>query len=243
MNARYLNSNFAEKHLIRHPLLRDWKGFEFFILGEFIIRTRKYQDDKYRSILHVLAQSELNMGREESAQFVSMYLLDVHNEFQQFTSFKERFKNESMLISAIRIYREYGSDGIRILQERRFINRNVVLVERLFALQESTVFDFNERLKKKLNELGPHRVLAECGVLLIKKRAYFGANLTKDHLFFMWLLSVALDPEDYASRYLATKSESDLERVYLSFVRKTGGVHQSMVKLTREVRSALRHYN
>lgn len=243
MNPKYLNAKFAEQYLVKYPLLTEWRRLEFFVLGDFIIRTRKHGDKKYRDILLVLAETEISLPREEAIKFVTNYLALISEEYEEFLSFTSKNKLFSSLLNAIRIYREYGSPGVRVLSERKFVPRIVVQLDKLFALHGNTTFQHSERLVAKLGFLGAHQFFAECGILLVRKRSYFGANLGKEHLFFIWVLSLALDPEDYASKYVSTKSEDDLERVFLTFVRKSGGVHQSMVKLTRDVRSGLRRFD
>ena len=115
-------------------------------------------------------------------------------------------------------------------------------VERVLSVSENSNFDFSTRLNGRIELIGPHARLVKGGYVILKKRPYFGANLSKDHRFFLWVLSVVVEPEEYAVRFLANKNLRDLDRSFMSFMRKSGGVHQTMVKLTRDIKSSIRKF-
>lgn len=242
MNSKYINAYFANKHFVTFPSMVEWRKLEFFIFGEFLIRERRYDDPKYLNILKTLALSDFLCSSDQSVSLVTDYVSVIKSEALDFESFNLKYYSHSQLTAGVQIYRDYGSDGINVLNDRRFVKRSTLLLERLFAMHKSQGFIGNSSLGVRFTLLGVNGVYAEMGLLVLKRRTYFGQNLTRELGFFLWFLNLALDSEDYAVKYVASKNVEDLERTYGAFVKKNGGMHQTVVKLTREVRAGLRRF-
>jgi hypothetical protein len=242
MNAHFLNNRFSEGRVVDFPILSDWRKLEFFAFAEYLIKSKRFHDHKYTEVITLVAMTDLNVDRQTAVEFVKAYIALVSKEAEDLLKFKERFSKDSTIVQGIELYDEYGSKGMKMLFERRFISRTVLNVERVLSVSENSNFDFSTRLNGRIELIGPHARLVKGGYVILKKRPYFGANLSKDHLFFLWVLSVVVEPEEYAVRFLANKNLRDLDRSFMSFMRKSGGVHQTMVKLTRDIKSSIRRF-
>ena len=243
MNAKFIHRRFAESELIRYPKLTDWKKMEFFIFAEFLIKERKFNDLKYVGILKTIAAADLGLSGTDLENFTRAYLEAVKAENQEFLSFGERYATSTNLLKAVDLYRTFGGEGMKLLAERRFTSRPVQAVERLLNLHAGQIAVISDNLGKRFDQLEANRKFAELGLLLIKKKSFFGANLPKDLVFFLWFLDMALDQEDYAVRYLSSKTIEELERSYLSILRKSGGLHQTVLRLHRDIRKGMARFN
>ena len=243
MNAKFIHRRFAESELIRYPKLTDWKKMEFFIFGEFLIKERKFNDSKYIGILKTIASADLGLSGTDLEDFTRAYLDAVKAENQDFVSFGERYSSASNLVKAVDLYNTFGGEGMKLLAERRFTSRPVQAVERLLNLYAGQIPMVSDKLGKRFDQLESNRKFAELGMLLVKKKSFFGANLSKDLVFFLWFLDMALDQEDYAVRYLSTKTLEELERSFLSILRKSGGLHQTVLRLHRDIRIGMARFN
>jgi hypothetical protein len=175
--------------------------------------------------------------------FTHAYLEAVKAENKEFISFGERYSTTTNLAKAVELYETFGSEGMRLLAERRFTSRPVQAVERLLNLHASQVVRISDKLGNRFDQLESNRKFAELGLLLVKKKSFFGANLPKDLVFFLWFLDMALDQEDYAVRYLSGRTLEELERSYLSILRKSGGLHQTVLRLHRDIRIGMARFN
>jgi hypothetical protein len=243
MNAKFIHRRFAESELIRYPKLTDWKKMEFFIFAEFLIKERKFNDSKYVGILKTIAAADLGLSGTDLENFTHAYLEAVRAENKEFISFGERYSTTTNLAKAVELYDIFGNEGMRLLAERRFTSRPVQAVERLLNLHASQVSRISDKLGNRFDQLESNRKFAELGLLLVKKKSFFGANLSKDLVFFLWFLDMALDQEDYAVRYLSGRTLEELERSYLSILRKSGGLHQTVLRLHRDIRIGLVRFN
>jgi hypothetical protein len=90
----------------------------------------------------------------------------------------------------------YGVEGMKLLAERKFTNRPIHVVQKLMELKGSTDVPLSASLKLRFDALSENRVYAELGYLVHKKRNLFGTVLSKEIMFFLWFLYMALDPVD-----------------------------------------------
>jgi hypothetical protein len=216
---------------------------EFFIFAEFLIKERKFNDSKYVGILKTIAAADLGLSGTDLENFTHTYLEAVKAENHEFLSFGERYSASTNLVKAVELYDTFGAEGMKLLAERRFTSRPVQAVERLLNLYAGQIAVISDNLGKRFDQLEANRKFAELGLLLIKKKSFFGANLPKDLVFFLWFLDMALDQEDYAVRYLSGRTLEELERSYLSILRKSGGLHQTVLRLHREIRKGMARFN
>jgi hypothetical protein len=216
---------------------------EFFIFAEFLIKERMFNDSKYIGILKTIAAADLGLSGADLENFTHTYLEAVKAENQEFASFNERYSASTNLVKAVELYDTFGGEGMKLLAERRFTSRPVQAVERLFNLHAGQIALISDKLGKRFDQLDSNRRFAELGLLLVKKKSFFGANLPKDLVFFLWFLDMALDQEDYAVRYLSTKKLEELERSFLSILRKSGGLHQTVLRLHRDIRIGMARFN
>jgi hypothetical protein len=242
MNPKFIHHRFAQGELVNLPKMANWRSLEFFVFAEFLIKESRISDQKYLSILEVIACSDFDLKKDEASKLVLRYLAEVKRELDAFEQFTLKHQHQSYLVRSMELHRLYGDEGMKLLAERKFTNRPIHVVQKLLELQGTTDVPLSVSLKFRFDALSANRMYAELGYLVHKKRSLFGTVLSKELMFFLWFLYMALDPEDYAVRYLSTKSIEDLERTYLAYVRSNGGVHQTMVKLTREVKGGLRRF-
>jgi len=242
MNPKFINSRFAQAELVTLPKMVEWKDLEFFIFGTFLIKEKRFKDSKYSAILETIARTDFSLDASESKLLVARYVSEIAREEEAFELFNRKHGNQSTIARTFEFYTSYGLEGMKLLAERKFTNRPVHVVQRLIELYTTTQLSPTASLNTRFDALSSNRVYAEMGFLVAKKRAIFGAVLSKDIMFFLWFLYMALDPEDYAVRYLSTKQIEDLERTYHAYIRSNGGVHQTMVKLTREIKEGLRRF-
>lgn len=242
MNSKFINSSFVSAHLVSYPSMIEWKKLEFFVLGDFIIKERKEKDGKYSSILRSLALSEFKCSELQSKELVDNYVLLITRERHDLEAFTNKYYRKAPLVAGVEIFNDYGVEGIRVLAERKFIKRSTAVLEKLFILHRANGFIGNDSLRDRFAILGENAKYAEMGLLLLKRRGYFGQPVIRELGFFLWFLNLALDPEDYAVKYVSSKSIEDLERTYGAYLKKLGGLHQTMVKLTREVKAGMRRF-
>lgn len=242
MNPKFIHNRFAQSELVNLPKMANWRSLEFFVFAEFLIKESRISDQKYLSILELIACSDFELNKDRASELVARYLAEVKRELHAFEQFTLKHQNQSNLVRSIELHSLYGDEGMKLLAERKFTKRPIHVVQKLMELQSTSNSPLSDSLKQRFDQLSDNRTYAELGYLVHKKRNFFGTVLSKELLFFLWFLYMALDPEDYAVRYLSTKSIEDLERTYLAYVRSNGGVHQTMVKLTREVRGGLRRF-
>jgi|LauGreDrversion4_2_1035121.scaffolds.fasta_scaffold01503_2 hypothetical protein len=242
MNPKFINAQFANAMLISYPRMVEWKSLEFFVFGEYLIKQKKHRDATYLNVIKSIASHEFACTPEAASELVRKYVDLISEEEENLTQFALKYAGRTPLATALEVYEDYGLEGMRLLAERKFTKRPVQLVERLLGVHASSDASTAGSLGLRFGLLGDNKRFAEMGLLVLKRRAYFGQNLSRELAFFLWFLNLAVDPEDYAVKYVATKSVDDLERAYSSYLKKSGGLHQTVVKLTREIRAGLRRF-
>jgi hypothetical protein len=243
MNPKYINNRFAQEELISVPKMVEWKDLEFFVFGTFLIKEGRHNDAKYQTILEAIARSEFELGAQDASKLVARYIAEILREEDALAKFNRKHSGQTTIAKSFDLYTHYGLEGMKLLAERKFTSRPVHVVQKLIETYTTTQIKVTPNLSTRFDALSSNRVFAEMGLLVAKKRTLFGSVLSKDVMFFLWFLYMALDPEDYAVRYLSTKQVEDLERTYQAYIRSNGSVHQTMVKLTREVKEGLRRFD